>query len=288
MEYLIHIAIILSIYSILSMGLNLILGYMGQLSLTHAAFFGIGAYTIAIGATRFHINFYLALLIGMVISGLLATVIGPLLGRFKRDYYALASLGTNVILFSIFLNWTNLTRGPLGIPGIDRPEIFGYIFRSNLSFLLLCLFFLYMTHTLLRKLLSTPFGLVIKAIREDEAVASSFGYKTKKIKTITFIISAIFSTIAGGLLASYITFIDPSTFDFNESIYFLAMVIIGGLADLRGSILGTTVLVVLPEALRFLGLPSDVAANLRQIFYGLALILMMMFHPQGFLGKYKM
>ncbi|HOX60461.1 MAG TPA: branched-chain amino acid ABC transporter permease [Candidatus Magasanikbacteria bacterium] len=288
MEYLIHIAIIISIYSILSLGLNLILGYTGQLSLTHAAFFGIGAYAIAIGETKFHLNFFLALLIGIVVAGLLAIIIGIFLGRFRRDIYALASLGTNVILFSIFLNWTNLTRGPLGIPGIRRPEIFGFIFQSNFSFLLLCAFFSYLTYTILHRLLKTPFGLTLKAIREDEDVLSSFGYKVKTIKTTAFVISAIFTAIAGRLLASYITFIDPSTFDFNESIYFLSVVIIGGLADLRGSILGTIILVILPEALRFLGLPSDLAANLRQILYGLALIMMILFRPQGFLGKYKM
>ena len=132
MEYLIHIAVLIGIYGILALSLNLVVGYAGLLSVTHAAFFGIGAYATAILTTDFHINFFLSALIGGVLSAVISLLIGFVLSRFRGDYYALGSFGFNVIVFSIFLNWQDLTRGPLGIPGIPRPSLLGFSFSENI------------------------------------------------------------------------------------------------------------------------------------------------------------
>ncbi|OGH87845.1 MAG: hypothetical protein A3J93_05435 [Candidatus Magasanikbacteria bacterium RIFOXYC2_FULL_42_28] len=256
--------------------------------MTHAAFYGIGAYAVAILSTTYHLNFFVAMLIGIMVATLTALALGVVLGKFRDDYYALVSFGFNIIAYSIFINWTNLTRGPLGIPGIRRPEIFDWVLRSNFYFLILCVLLVALVYFIVNRVTRCPFGRALKAIREDEEALSVFGYNTARFKMISFALSAGLASIAGALLASYITFIDPSTFTLNESIFILAIVIMGGLADLRGSILGAVILVILPEALRFLGLPENQAANLRLAFYGLVLIILMFVRPQGLLGKYKM
>ncbi len=122
MEYLIHLSILASIYAILAISLNLVVGYTGLLSITQAAFYGIGAYTTAILLTTYNINFFTALILGILITALVSFLVGIVLSKFKGDFYALGSFGFNIIIYSIFLNWQDLTRGPLGIPGIDRPS----------------------------------------------------------------------------------------------------------------------------------------------------------------------
>lgn len=292
MEYLIHLSILIAIWSILAVSLNLIIGYAGLLSVTHAAFFGIGAYATAISMTAHGMNFFVSILIGILISGALALIFGLILARFKGDIYALASFGLNIIVFSVFLNWQELTRGPLGIPGIKRPQVvlggFEFIFKSNLSFLILSVTAAGLIYLISQYIVSSSFGRVLKAIREDEQAIQIFGYKTPLFKLTIFVISACMAAVAGSFFASYITFIDPSTFSLDESIFILAIVILGGLASNKGAFLGTVFLILLPEILRFVGFPTDVAAQMRQVVYGLLLVWLMMYRPQGLVGEYRL
>jgi len=288
MEYLIHIGIIFTIYAILGISLNLVVGYTGLLSMAHAVFYGLGAYTTAILLTRFEINFFVTVILGMVVSGIISLLIGLVLNRFRGDYYALVSFGFNIIIFSIFLNWQSLTRGPLGIPGIDKPSLFGLEFSNNLSFLILSLAMLGLIYLISRFIIKSSFGRVLKAIRDDEQAIQVFGYNILYFKLTIFVISACLAAVAGSLLASYITFIDPSSFVLMESIFILAIIILGGLANLKGAVLGALFLILLPEVLRFVGFPSDIAAQMRQVIYGLILILLMLYRPQGLMGEYKL
>ena len=216
MDYLIHILILISIYGILGLSLNLIVGYAGLLSITQAAFYGIGAYVTAILLTTTGINFFIALVFGMIITGILSLLIGYVLSKFKDDYYALGSFGFNVIIYSIFLNWQDLTRGPLGILGIGRPSLFGFTFSDNLSFLILAIVLGLIIYGVCVYITKSSFGRVLKAIREDEQAIKVFGYHTLWYKLAIFVIGAMMASVAGGLFASYITFIDPSTFTLNE------------------------------------------------------------------------
>ncbi len=288
MEYLTHLAILVSIYAILAMSLNLVVGYTGLLASGHAAFYGIGAYVTALLLTRVGMNFFPALGLAILISAGAGLAIGLVLSRFKADFYVLASLGFNAIVFSIMLNWQDLTRGPLGIPGIPRPQLAGLDFSSNQNFLLLSVVLAVVVYVLARLIANSSFGRVLKAIREDETVAGVFGYHTMHYKLIIFVIAAGLAAIAGALFASYITFIDPTTFNIAESIFLLAIIILGGLANLNGAILGALFLTLLPELLRFVGFPSDVAAQMRQVVYGLLLIILMLYRPQGLMGEYKL
>ena len=288
MEYLIHLAILVGIYAILGVSLNLIVGYTGLLSVTHAAFYGVGAYVAAILLTTFGWSFLPALVVAVLMTGLVSFFIGLVLSRFGGDYYALGSFGFNIIVFSIFLNWQEVTRGPLGIPGIPRPEIFGVSFGENIMFLGLVALFALIVYLLAEFITSSSFGRVLKAIREDEAAIQVFGYRTAYYKLAIFTIGAMLAAVAGALFAVYITFIDPSTFGLPESIFLLAIIILGGLANNKGAVLGALFLILLPEALRFVGFPSDIAAQMRQVVYGLLLIILMLYRPQGLVGEYKL
>ena len=288
MDYLTHLGILFAIYAILGISLNLVVGYTGLLSMTHAAFYGIGAYVTAIFLTQFCINFFLSVILGIAIAGIISLFIGVVLSRFKNDYYALASFGFNIIFFSIFLNWQSLTKGSLGIPGIAKPSLFGIDFSSNLSFLILSLVILFLIYLISRFIVNSSFGRVLKAIREDEKAIQIFGYNTPHYKLAIFIMSACMAAVAGSLLASYISFIDPSFFTLIESIFIVAIIILGGLANLQGAVLGALFLILLPEFLHFVGFPDAIAAQMRQVIYGLILVGLMLYRPQGLLGEYKL
>lgn len=288
MEYILHLAILFVIYAILGLSLNLVVGYTGLLASGHSAFYGVGAYVTALCLVNLGLNFFVAVLIGVAITAFTAFLIGAVLSRFTGDYYVLVSLGFNVIVFNVLLNWQSVTRGPLGIPGIPRPSLFGLDLSSNLSFLLLCLCFLVMTYFASRFLVDSSFGRVLKAVREDETAIGVFGYDTTYYKLAIFVISAGMAGAGGSLFASYITFIDPSTFTVMESVFILAIIILGGLSNLTGSVLGALFLVLVPELLRFAGFPQSMAAQMRHVVYGLFLIMLMLYRPQGLIGEYKL
>ena len=213
MQYLIHLAILFAIYGILGISLNLVVGYTGLLSVTHAAFYGIGAYATAILLTSYGVNFFISVLAAIIVSAVIAFLIGLILSKFDDDYYALASFGFNIIIFSVFLNWQELTRGPLGIPGIGKPSFgisnFQFLISNNLEFLILALVFLALIYFISRFIVNSSFGRILKAIREDEKAIQIFGYNTLYYKLTIFVISAAMASVAGSLFASYITFIDP-------------------------------------------------------------------------------
>ena len=288
MEYLINLAILFGIYSMLALSLNLLVGMSGLVSLAQAAFYGIGAYATAIGMTSLGLGFFSTILFGIIINALVAFVVGKILARFQGDYYAIVSAGLSIIVFSILLNWKSVTNGPLGIFGIGKPEIAGYAFYSNTAFLGLTLLFAVVIFAIYWWIDRSSFGRVLKALREDEKLTQSMGYKTKYYKSVIFVLSAALSGVAGAFFASYIAFIDPSTFQLKEGIFLFTIIIVGGLSSARGSVIGALILISLPEVLRFIGLPYETAAQMQQIIYGAMLLLMMVFKPQGLFGKYRM
>ncbi len=288
MEYVLHLATLFCIFAIFAVSLDLVAGYTGLVSLSHAAFWGIGAYTTALLMQDMGMNFFLALILGVIMTGIVAFLVGLVFSRFSGDYYVLGTVGFTYIAYTVFINWQSVTGGPLGVPGILRPELFGFVFFDSVSFLVLCLVALAGIYLLSRWIISSPFGRVLTAIREDEKAISVFGYRTLHFKLLIFVISAAMAAVGGALYASYFTYIDPTSFALTESIFVLSMVILGGLGSLRGPLLGALILVLLPEALRFVGFTPDIAAQMRSLTYGVLLVVMMLYRPQGFLGKYKL
>lgn len=287
MEYLLHILIIAGIYIILTLSLNLIVGYTGLPALGHAAFFCIGAYTSSLLALNMGLSPWIGLLIGACVAAFSGIVIGYPAVRLKGDYLALATFGLGVIIYSIAKNWVSLTRGPMGLPGIPGFSIFGFHLSEIWSYLLLVLVFVIITIFVIRRVANSPFGRILRSIREDEIASQALGKDTTKHKLLVFVIGAFFAGIAGSLYAHYITFIDPSSFTVMESITILLMVIFGGMGSISGSIAGAVILVVFPELLRFLGMPSSIAAPMRQMIYGLLLVVLMIKRPQGIMGRYQ-
>lgn len=286
MEYLLHIFILMGIYIILSLSLNLLAGYTGLISISHAAFYGIGAYTTALLALKLNSPFLVNLICAIVISGLFGLLVGLPSLRIRDDYFVIATFAFQIITFSILNNWVSFTGGPMGLPGIPQPAILGLKITTTLGFLILAAIFAIVTVLTSYRIVKSPIGRILKAIREDEVFAQSLGKNISSYKVQVFMISAGMSGVAGALYAYYISFIDPTSFTVMESIFILSIVIIGGAGSIWGSIVGAIFMVALPEALRFIGLPNSIAANLRQIIYGGLLVACMLWRPQGLLGEY--
>lgn len=281
MEYTLHLLILICFYALLSQSLNLSAGYTGLISLAHAGFYGIGAYTTAILSVQYGFSFWFTIPLAMLISGIIAFIVSLIALRTVEDYFIICTLGIQVIIFSLMNNWMDLTRGPLGIPGIPSIHLFGISVESKISFLLLSLFFVIIIWFILKNISRSGFGKTLTAISEDEIYSQSIGKNVNQSKIVSFTLSAAFAAIPGVLYAHYISYIDPTSFTVNESIFILSIVIIGGLGNLKGSFFASAFLVLLPEALRFVGMPDSIAANMRQIIYGLILVIVMMTGKNG-------
>jgi len=285
MEYILHILIMILLYVMLSQSLTLTAGYSGLISLAHAGFYGIGAYTSAILSVYYGFPFIFALFISMLLSGVLATLVSLIALRTVDDYFIIITLGIQVVVFSIMNNWIELTNGPLGISGIPAISVLGLKFNSKLSFLILTLAFVVLVFFILKNITKSPFGRILIALSEDEIFTKSLGKEVYIAKVTSFSIGAMFAAVPGVLYAHYISYIDPTSFTVDESIFILSIVIIGDMRNLWGVAIAAALLIILPEVLRFIGLPSNVSANMRQIIYGLVLIIIMIKYSKGFGSK---
>ena len=300
--FAITVGTVFAIWAILAVSLNLVVGFTGLLSVGHIGFFGIGAYSMAIltsdpayeqlrteAIPTFAWPFFAALPVSVAMAGLAAIVVGVVFNRFRDDIYVLVSFGFAIIAFNVFLNWRSLTRGAFGIHEIARPEIGGWIFDGELEFLLLMLLFLVIVVLISWFIVTSSFGRVLTAIREDEQAIEVFGYRVTHYKLAIWVISAMMAGLAGGLFASWTTFIDPFSFILLESILLVSIVILGGLASIWGSLLGAMAFVLLEEGMRFLPfLPNEHIGQARQVVLGILLVLLMLFRPQGLVGRYRL
>lgn len=289
LSFALLLVIYIGIYSILSLGLNIIVGYTGMLQLCHAAFFAIGAYTTAVGMMFGGLGFWPLLLA----SGLLTALFGFLIGlptlRLRGDYLAIATLGFGEIVRNVILNWDSVTRGPMGISGIPSPSVFGFTLNpfSKMQYVIFVWVFVAITYVVLRRIVRSRVGRALEAIREDEVAAYAMGINITKFKIFAFAFGAFFAGIAGSLWAVFNQSISPNTFDFMLSVMILCMVVLGGLGNLNASILGAFLIVVAGEFPRLLGFSSIVPAQFKQIIFGGILVSMMVFRPQGLLGRKK-
>ena len=282
MSYLLDILVQVNLYVAVAVALNLLAGYTGMLSLCMAAFFGTGAYAAALLPLRLDWPWPLAVGAGVAISGILAILIGAATMRFRDDYFAIATFALQVIVTSLMINWVDITQGPLGVAGIAPPVLFGWQVDERLEFLLLAVAFAAGTVALSLRLVRSPYGRLLRTIREDEILAQALGKNVAAARMSAFVVGAVFAAAAGAIYAPYVSYIDPYSFDVNESIFILAIVIIGGAGNIWGAVFGAAFLATLPEALRFL----DAGASWRQIVYGALLAGCMVWRPQGFFGRY--
>jgi branched-chain amino acid transport system permease protein len=279
-DYLVHIVITIGVYVILTLSLNIIVGYAGQFALGHAAFYGIGAYVAAILMVNHQVSFWLVLPISAIVTGLFGVLLGSPVIRLKGDYLGIVTLGFGEIVRLIFVNWVDVTNGPMGIPGIPSPELFGYSFSGKIEYYYLILLLTAISVFVMNRIIHSGIGLNLLTVREDEIAAEAIGIRPTKFKLLAFSIGAFFAGAAGAFWASYISFISPDTFQYIDSVTILAMVVLGGMASVPGSILGAAILTITPEILRFM-------SEYRMMLVGVAIVLMMVYKPSGFWGEKK-
>jgi branched-chain amino acid transport system permease protein len=282
--FFVHIAILICIYILVALGLNLAVGYTGQVSLGHIAFFGVGAYTSALLSAH-HYPFIVCFIAAGLLAAAAGLAITLITRRLAGDYFALVSLGFSFIAYSIFLSWESLTHGPLGIAGIARPRIFGFAFNTLPLYLVLCLIVVVLAVAFFYRLVNSPYGKLLQAVRDEKLGAASLGKNVLRLKYQSMMVAACLTGLGGSLFAHYISFIDPMSFFLSEIILAFTIVIVGGLASLRGTVVAAILIVLLPELLRFLSLPSSVLGPLRQIIYALLLLGILLVRPRGLFGK---
>jgi branched-chain amino acid transport system permease protein len=295
-NYIFHLLIYLCIYAIQAMSLNIVMGYCGLFTLAHAGYFAIGAYTYAI-ASHFGLGFVPALTLAVLVSSFLSLIVSLPAWRLKGDYFILLSLSAQALIFSLLYNWyspnaeigslANLTNGPFGISGVSRPDIFGnridsigHICATYATILVSCCAVVWL-------LLSSPWGRLLQCQRDDELAARSLGKNVRLVKIQAFAISCALVAVAGAMYAAYVTYIDATMASLDASILMVCTVIVGGLGNFRGPLIGAFVLLAIPEALRFVHIQDIYASNVRLLVYGLLLVVMMHLRPQGLAGKYR-
>ncbi|MEF9951400.1 MAG: branched-chain amino acid ABC transporter permease [Clostridium sp.] len=279
--YVLRTSVVILLYVVLALSLNFVLGFAGQLSMGHAAFYAIGAYTVAILTVDLGMNFWLALIAAAVVAALFGFILGMPTLRLKGDYLAIVTIGFGEIVRLVLINWIDLTRGPSGIPSIPSPSIFSFKINTNIEYYYLILVLVFVTIYISYKLLYSRLGRGLIAVRDDEIAADAMGVNVTYLKVLAFVLGALLAGLAGGFFASFVHYVNPDNFTYMESVSILCMVVLGGLGSVPGVIIGAAILTLLPEALR------DVATY-RYAIYGILLALMMIMRPQGMISMSKL
>ena len=277
-QYIMRIIIMMGIYTMLGLGLNMLTGYTGMVSLGHAGFYGIGAYTSALLSLNWGLPFYLSAIAGTILAGLFGWLVSLPTLKLKGPYLTIVTLGFGEIAKMVFLNWKSVTRGAMGIRPIPHPTFFGVeLTLSNNGAYYLMLAFLALITLFCILIVNSKFGRAFKTIKEDEQVAILMGIRTVNYRKLAFVLSASITGLAGAFYASFITYIDPNSFTNDISTMIVCVVILGGMGTIGGMFVGAILLVGFPEISRFL-------MEYRYVVYGLVLIVMMRWRPQGILG----
>ncbi len=277
-NYYIDILTITGIYTILALGLNIVVGLAGLLDLGYVAFYAIGAYSYGILNTEFGVPFWPALMIGAILSAFAGMLLGMITLRLRGDYLAIVTLGFLMIVHLILNNWDSLTRGPNGILGIKAPSIGRFVFSEPIHFYYLILALSIFAIFVINRINNSRIGRAWIAIREDEIAASAMGINITTMKILAFTLGASWAGIAGVFFAGRYAFISPESFTFLETVLVLSMVVMGGMGSIPGVIIGAALLIILPEVFRGL-------QDFRMLAFGGAMVLMMLFRPQGLIGN---
>lgn len=276
--YVLRIMTVCMMYVMIALSINLLTGFLGLMTLGQAAFWGIGAYTAAILSTRLGLGMGLCIVASAFMAGLLSLLVALPTMRLKGYFLTVVTLGFGEIVRLVEMNWMDLTRGPLGIAAIPSPNLFGIDLSSNRQIYYVMLVLVVLAALLVYSIVHSRVGLAIMAIRDDDLAAASMGVNVTKYKIMVFMISTMIVGVAGAFYAHYINFIDPSSFTSAASTDMLVMAIFGGLGSIPGTILGASILTILPETIRGL-------AQYRNLVYGLIIVILMMVKPDGILGN---
>jgi branched-chain amino acid transport system permease protein len=276
-DYGLHVLIMVAVYVILTQSLNLVMGLAGQLQLGHAAFFGIGAYISGLLMLNSAWSFWMTLPLAFLGASVIGLLVGLPSMRVSGDYLGIVTLGFGEITRLILTNWISLTHGPMGLPGIPAPTLFGLNFSSKLPFFYLATSLALFTWFTMNRLINSKVGLQLLAVRADEQCARVLGVNTGLVKVFAFSLSAAFAGLGGAFYGSYFSFISPDSFLFTDSLTVLCMLVVGGMGNLVGCTIGAVILGIAPEIFRFLG-------DYRILLYGLLITIMVIYKPSGIWG----
>jgi len=274
--YILNILMQAATYSIAVFGLSVVLGLCGQINLAQAAFFGIGAYAVGLGTTDAHMSWWLCLAVGMVLSLAAGALLGASTLRLGGHYLAMVTISFQQIVTLVMVNAIGLTHGPDGVRDIPRPTLFA----DQQTYLAFCVAVLFVVGWLVWRLADTKLGRAMRAVRDNELAAGVAGVDVYRTKVTAFALCATLGGLGGGLFAGGFAYVSPDQFSFAESVVFLTMSLLGGVASPVGSAIGTGLLILIPEWLRFL----KSVPGLYLAIYGLAVILIVVFMPDGIWG----
>lgn len=281
MEYLAHVLVMVCLYGILATSFNLLIGFGGIFALAHATFYASGAYAAGILATKLGIGFPFTMLAGMAVTAAIGLLVAFPAMRVGSHYLVVVTLALQAITIDVLMNSKPITGGPDGIGGIPPVSLFGTALNNPVAFLPLAAVMAALCCAVAWRLGASPFGRSLRAMRENEAAAQAVGKNLVRMKLVVFALSAGLASVAGSLVAHYIAFVNPESFTIEETILILAMVILGGMGNLWGSLAGAAILVLLPEGLKFVHVPGDIADMVRQVIYGVVLIVILRLRPEG-------
>ena len=274
--YHLHIAIMAGIFGVLALSLNLLLGFTGQLSLGHAAFFGIGAYTSALLTLRLEWSFWPALAAAVALAAAAGWLIGRLSLKLRGAYFVLVTISFAGVISLVSVNWIELTNGPLGLPGVPAPALGPWSLRSKSAYYYLVLAALVLSYTVCARLVRSRIGRAFVALRENEALAESIGVDVTHYLVLAAVVSAAMAGLGGSLYAHYTRFVSPEVFLFTYTVTMVIMVVAGGKGTLAGPLVGAVLFTVLPEALR-----EATSWQWQMLAYGVLLVLLVFFMPRG-------
>jgi len=279
-HYLQFVGALVGLYSIIALGLCLLIGYAGQVSLGHAAFYGLGAYTSAILTTRYHVNPWLGIVAGMAITALVAGLVGRPTLRLHGHYLAMATLGFGIIVQIVFHEGGDLTGGFGGIPAIPRFSIGSLVFKGDVLNFYLIWCFVLLGVALSSNMVRSRMGRAMRAIHDSEVAAQACGIDVAHYKLKVFMLSAVFASVAGSLYAHYMSYVSPDAFGLAFSVQLLVMVIVGGSRSVWGALLGAGLMTAMAEQIEKVEAISDLST----VVYGLLLVLFVIFMPKGLAG----
>jgi len=285
MDFLYSYIALAEIYVLLGLSTNLLVGIAGIFSVSQAAVFGVGAYVVAQSLMHGAMGFVPAMLVASAACIALNILVTLPSLRVSGDYFVVTSFGIQLLATAVFINWTAGTGGANGLPGIPMPDLFGYALETTEALTILTTVSVGLGCLAFWLIMRAPFGRLLRAIREDELAVAAAGKGVLRAKVSAAALAGAFAGSAGGLYATFLSFIDPVSFDLDASILLLTMVVVGGARTLAGSIIGPFLLLALPQALTFIDIPTTIAASARQLIYGVLLIAFMLFRPQGLAGE---
>ncbi len=284
MDYLLHLATVILLYAGLVASLNLLIGHAGILSFAHASFYGIGAYVTAMLTVYAGWDWLPAVAAAVVATAAIAFLIGVPTLRLGGDYFILALFGFQLIVVDVILNLDDVTNGPFGIRGIPRPSLDDYGLASGWPFLIGTAAVTGALFLTVRRIVTSPLGGKLHAIRDDETVAAALGINVARTKIMIFTVAAALAAVIGAMTAFYFRFVEANAFNSEVMILLLAMAFVGGTRSLWGAVAGPAILVLFPEIFRFIGPVGVDLAKVQQGLYGLLLVLLMLFRPQGLIS----